>query len=94
MARFSANLGFLWANYPLLERIQKAAEAGFKAIELHWPYDTDAKEVKIACKKWDVKLLALNTDLGDTKKGDSGLAALGDASRSFARALRNLCNGV
>ena len=35
MPRFSANLGFLWPDRPLLARIDAAAAAGFKAIELH-----------------------------------------------------------
>ena len=34
MLRFSANLGFLWPDRPLLARIDAAARAGFKAIEL------------------------------------------------------------
>jgi 2-dehydrotetronate isomerase len=54
MTRFSANLGFLWANLPLLDRIESAAAAGFKAIELHWPYDTQASDVKAACAKHGV----------------------------------------
>ena len=48
MARFSANLGFLWSTLPLLERIERAAASGFKAIELQWPYDTPAQDVKAA----------------------------------------------
>ena len=42
MARFSANLGFLWPDRPLLARIDAAAGAGFRAIEVHWPYDVPA----------------------------------------------------
>jgi hydroxypyruvate isomerase len=40
MPKFSANLGFLWPDRLLLDRIDAAANAGFKAIELHWPYAT------------------------------------------------------
>ena len=43
MPKFSANLGFLWPDRPLLERIDAAAAAGFKAIELHWPYDMSGR---------------------------------------------------
>ena len=38
--RFSANLGFLWANRPLPDAIRAAQAAGFDAVECHWPYDT------------------------------------------------------
>ena len=47
MIRLSANLGFMWPDRPLLERIAAAGRAGFKAIELHWPYDVEAD--RIAC---------------------------------------------
>jgi hydroxypyruvate isomerase len=32
MPRFSANLGFLWAELPLLERVAAAKAAGFEAV--------------------------------------------------------------
>ena len=42
MPRFAANLGYLFTDRPLLERIDAAAAAGFKAIELQFPYDVPA----------------------------------------------------
>ena len=50
--------------------------AGFKAIELHWPYDVPAEAVRAACAKHDLRLLGLNTATGDTANGEFGLAAL------------------
>ena len=85
MARFSANLGFLWANLPLLERIEKASAAGFKAIVLHWPYETPASEVKAACAKLGLTLLGINTPLGDTSLGESGLAGLPGRQKDFRK---------
>ncbi|MCD8494342.1 MAG: TIM barrel protein [Burkholderiaceae bacterium] len=73
--RLSANLGFLWADLPLMRRIEKAAEAGFKAIELHWPFDTPAADVRAACLAHDLTLLSVNTPQGDVASGDAGLAA-------------------
>ena len=46
MPRFSANLGHLFAEYPLIERIGAAAKAGFKAIELQLPYELAPSAVK------------------------------------------------
>ncbi len=34
MLRFSANIGFLWPELPLLGRIDAAARAGFRAVEI------------------------------------------------------------
>lgn len=73
--RLSANLGFLWNDLPLLARIDAAARAGFRAIELHWPYDTPAVEVRQACERQRLTLLSVNTPQGDTTRGDAGLAA-------------------
>lgn len=75
MPKFSANLGFLWPDRPLLERIDAAAAAGFKAIELHWPYATPAGEVRARCEKHGLVLLGINTPLGNAEAGDFGLGA-------------------
>lgn len=83
MPKFSANLGFLWASLPLLERIEHAAKAGFSAIELHWPYDTDPVAVKDACAKHDMTLLGINTPLGNVADGESGLAAFTGREADF-----------
>lgn len=83
MPKFSANLGFLWPDRPLLERIDAAASAGFKAIELHWPYETPADEVKRRCATHGLALLGLNTPLGDTAKGDFGLGAQAGRQSEF-----------
>ena len=48
MPRFAANLGYLFTDRALLERIDAAADAGFKAIELQFPYDVPAAQVKAA----------------------------------------------
>lgn len=83
MLRFSANLGFLWSQLPLLERIERAAASGFRAIELHWPYDTSAEVVRQACIRHDITLLAANAPIGDASVGESGLAALPGRERDF-----------
>ncbi len=65
MARFSANLGFLWPELPLLQRIAAAARGGFHAIELHWPYDTPAVAVRDACAAHALTLVGVNASAGD-----------------------------
>ncbi|PLC51334.1 isomerase [Pollutimonas subterranea] len=87
MPKFSANLGFLWPERPLLERIDAAARAGFKAIELHWPYDTDATEVRTLCAARGLTLLGINTYAGDTEKGEFGLGALPGRETDFQQAV-------
>ena len=87
MARFSANLGFLWAGQPLLDQIAAAARAGFKAIELHWPYDTPAGAVRDACARHGLTLLGVNTVRGDVAKGENGLGAVPGRDAEFQAAV-------
>jgi hydroxypyruvate isomerase len=87
MPRFSANLSFLWPDRPLLERIDAAADAGFKAIELHWPYDTPAKAVRAKLEARGLVLLGVNTVRGDARKGEFGLGALPGREAEFQAAV-------
>jgi hydroxypyruvate isomerase len=82
MTRFSANLGFLWPDRPLLERIEAAGRAGFRAVELHWPYDVPAEAVKRTCARQGLRLLGLNTPLGDAAN-DFGLGAVPGREADF-----------
>jgi 2-dehydrotetronate isomerase len=89
MPRFSANLGFLFADRPLPKRIEAAAAAGFPAIELHWPYDVPAAEIRAAIDWAGVAMLNLNMPVGGA--GEFGLGALpgreGDFEAAFETAL-------
>src|ERR1700733_5105685 len=81
--RFSANLGFLWADRPLLARIEAAARAGFRAVEMHWPYDVPANDIAAAARRWDVTLLGINTAPGNFAAGERGLGAIPGREQDF-----------
>lgn len=74
--KLSANLGFLFRELPLLDAVHAAADAGFGAIELHWPYDTDPAALRAVLADRNLPLLAVNTAVGDRARGDFGLAAI------------------
>lgn len=78
MIRFSANLGFLWAELALPDAIRAAKAAGFDAVECHWPYDVPALDVKAALEATGLVMLGLNTRRGDVANGENGLSALPD----------------
>ena len=80
MLRFSANLGFLWADLPLPDAIRAAARAGFDAVECHWPYDSDPAQVRAAVEKTGLPMLGINTAKGG--EGQFGLLALADEGRA------------
>jgi hydroxypyruvate isomerase len=48
MPKFCANLTMLFTEYPLLERPMAAANAGFDAVEILFPYDENAADLDTA----------------------------------------------
>jgi hydroxypyruvate isomerase len=87
MPRFSANLGFLFADRPYVERIEAAALAGFAAVEMHWPYDVAASEIRSALAQHQVTMLGLNTPVGNAAGGDFGLGAVPGREAEFQTGL-------
>jgi hydroxypyruvate isomerase len=73
MPRFSAHLGYLFTDRPLLERIDAAAAVGFKAIEGRFP-DVPAADYKRAAERNNLKVLGINTPQGGPN--EFGLCAL------------------
>lgn len=73
---YSANLGFLFTELALPDRIRAAKAAGFSAVECHFPYDTPVAAVAAALEETGLKILGLNTVPGDVAAGDFGLAAV------------------
>ncbi len=73
--RFAANLSILWPGLPLGERFERAARAGFSAVELWWPGDDEAALLPGLTRRWGLHLALLNFDGGDLPGGDRGLAA-------------------
>jgi hydroxypyruvate isomerase len=69
------NLSLLWAGLPLPERFERAADAGFGAVELWWPGEADARLLPDLVGRWGLRLALLNFDAGDMPAGERGLAA-------------------
>jgi len=87
MPRFSANLGFLFTEHSEIDRIAAAAAAGFQAVEMHWPYQVPAAEMRQALSRSQVTMLGLNTPVGNAAAGDFGLGALPGRESEFQQAL-------
>lgn len=87
MPRFSANLGFLFSNRPEIERVTAAASCGFRAVEMHWPYQVPARDMREALAAHDLTMLGLNMPVGNVTASDFGLAALPGRESEFQHAL-------
>lgn len=82
-----ANLSLLFTELPLLERIAAAAEAGFAGVEIQFPYEVAAHELKAALKAAGLPLVLINLPAGDLMGGGPGLAAVPERQAEFDAAL-------
>jgi hydroxypyruvate isomerase len=87
MPRFAANLAYLFTERPLIERFAAAAAAGFKAVELQFPYNVAPSAVRAEITKHGLTQLGLNTPLGP-REGDTGLAAVPGREREWDAAFK------
>lgn len=76
MPRFAANLSLMFTERPLLDRFAAAAEAGFAAVELQFPYEHPADAIANRLAAAGLELTLFNLSPGDWAAGDRGLAAL------------------
>lgn len=74
MPRFAANLSMLFAEVPFLERFERAARAGFGAVECQFPYAFDVRDVRAALDACGLPMVLHNLPGGDAEAGDRGIA--------------------
>ena len=83
MPRIAANLTMLFTEYPFLERFDRAAAAGFTAVEFQFPYEHDANDIADRLKRNNLELVLYNLPAGDWAAGDRGVAAIYDRQEEF-----------
>lgn len=76
MPRFAANLSMLFTEVPLADRFAAAAEAGFKAVEIQFPYELPAAEAGRLVAGNGLSCVLFNLPQGDADAGERGLAAV------------------
>jgi hydroxypyruvate isomerase len=90
MSRFAANVGFLFAELPFLERFVAAHAAGFEAVEFAWPPEP-ISVVADAVHAAGLRVALLNMPAGDLAAGDRGWpndpGRVGEWRQAFDQAL-------
>lgn len=87
--RYDANLSMLFTELPLLRRPAAAAEAGFGAVEMWWPFDravpgeAEVDALARAVEDAGVRLVTLNFFGGDLAAGERGVASAPDRVPEF-----------
>lgn len=87
MPRFAANLTMMFNEFEFLDRFAAAAEAGFKAVEILFPYKFPAQEVAARLRDQGLTLALFNLPLGNAAKGERGLAAIPGREADFEAAM-------
>ncbi|WP_157271317.1 hydroxypyruvate isomerase [Azohydromonas aeria] len=92
MPQFAANLTMLFTEVPFLDRFERAARAGFKAVEFLFPYDFEAAEIRARLDANGLQLVLHNLPAGDWAGGERGIACIPGREAEFregvARAIR------
>jgi hydroxypyruvate isomerase len=83
MHKLTANIAFMFADRPFLDRIDAAKAAGFQYVECHFPYEFPIPVLKERLARASISLTGLNTAPGDQKAGEWGLAAVPARERDF-----------
>jgi hydroxypyruvate isomerase len=83
MPRFAANLTMLFTEVPFLDRFERAAKAGFDAVEFLFPYAYDAEAIRQRLEIHGLKLVMHNLQAGDWDAGERGIACLPDRVDEF-----------
>ncbi len=75
MLKFSANLSFLFGECSSLEqRIDAAAESGFKGVEYMFPYDENVAALRRRLEQHRMEQVLFNLPAGDFTGGERGIA--------------------
>jgi hydroxypyruvate isomerase len=73
----------LFTEHPFLDRFERAAKAGFTAVEFLFPYAYPASEIQARLLAHRLKLVLHNLPAGDWDSGERGIACLPDRVDEF-----------
>ncbi len=74
MPKFAANLSTMFTELGFLERFAAARAAGFKAVELQFPYGVEPERIAARLARYDLQLVMHNLPAGDWAEGERGIA--------------------
>ena len=76
MPKFSANLTMMFNEVEFLGRFERAAKAGFKAVEYMFPYEWPKEQLAGELESHDLEQVLFNLPAGDWAAGERGIACI------------------
>lgn len=92
MPKLSANLSTLFTELPFMQRFAAAAQAGFSAVEIQFPYDQPISAIRNQLGEHELELLLFNLPAGNWAAGDRGIAADWNRREEFQAGLQQAMN--
>lgn len=83
MSRFAANISFLFTELPFLERFGAARAAGFDAVEFHYPYEYDSRDLLTQLDCHRLVPVLINVRAGLAALGEWGFAGVPGREETF-----------
>ena len=83
MPKFAASLNLMFNEWPLLDRFSAARDAGFKAVEVQFPYAEKPDAIAAKLAQTGLELVLMNTPRGAPETGGRGLAAIPQMEAEF-----------
>lgn len=85
MPRFAANLSLMFTEHPFMERFRAAKDAGFDAVEVLFPYDCPAQDMRDKLVWNSQTFVMMNGPPPNFTGGPRGFAAEPGAEERFRR---------
>lgn len=79
----AANLSMLFTEVPFLERVGRAARAGFKLVECQFPYEVAPEALARQLESHGLDLILFNLPAGNWSAGERGIACHPDRVEEF-----------
>lgn len=87
MLKFDPNLRWLFTEVPMLERYKAAADAGFKGVEVAFPYEYPAAEIAARLEGNGLQMVQILSPF-DWDRGERGMASLPGREEAFKDSIR------
>lgn len=90
MPKFAANLHYLFAEVPFLDRFEAAASAGFKGVEFQGPYDFPKDELRKRLDTHGLAMVLFDAPTGNWNAGDRGMTCIPGREAEFRASLERV----
>src|SRR5690348_4913664 len=87
MPSFAANVSLMFNEVPFLDRFARAAQAGFRGVEILFPYEFSPDDIAQQLQSNQLQNVLFNMPPGDWSGGERGLASIPGREQEFQQSV-------